>query len=59
MVERSHRKIDALSLFVENLSDKHAILSAQNESANPFDGTDARATIARPRLIGLTLGAEF
>lgn len=48
-----------LTAFAENITDKHAILSAQTEFANPIDGFGARATIARPRTIGVTVGASF
>ncbi|MBY8824929.1 TonB-dependent receptor [Sphingomonas colocasiae] len=47
------------SLFVSNLTDKRAILSATTESANPLTGDGARAAIARPRTIGLLLGVNF
>jgi outer membrane receptor protein involved in Fe transport len=46
-------------LFVENLLDKHALLNLQTETANPLTGEGARATVARPRTIGLTLGMQF
>jgi iron complex outermembrane receptor protein len=48
-----------LSLFANNLTDKRAILSATTETANPFTGDGARASIARPRTIGILLGANF
>lgn len=48
-----------VSVFAQNITDKRAILSAQTEGANPITGLDARATIARPRTIGVTIGAGF
>lgn len=48
-----------VSVFAENVTDKHVILTAETEFANPINGQDARATIARPRTIGVTIGAGF
>ena len=48
-----------VSLFVENLFDEHAYLNLQTETASPLTGDGARATIARPRTIGLMFGAHF
>src|SRR5262249_5493829 len=49
----------ALNLFVQNVTDERHIVAAQTDAANPFTGAGARATIARPRTIGLTLGVDF
>jgi iron complex outermembrane recepter protein len=49
----------ALNIFVQNVTDERDIVSAQTEAANPFTGQGARATIARPRTVGLTLEAGF
>ncbi len=48
-----------LRLYVENLLDEHAYLNLHTEAANPLTGDGARATVARPRTIGLTLGMRF
>ena len=49
----------SLSLFATNVTDKRAILSASTEGANPFTGDGARATIVRPRAVGVLLSAGF
>ena len=41
------------------LFDEHAYMNLQTETANPLTGDGARATIARPRTIGLMFGAHF
>jgi outer membrane receptor protein involved in Fe transport len=48
-----------LSIFAENVTDRHAIVMVDTQFANPLNGQDARATIARPRTIGATLGVHF
>jgi outer membrane receptor protein involved in Fe transport len=48
-----------LSVFAQNVTDKHAILTLTTEQANPLTNDDARATIARPRTVGATLGFRF
>lgn len=48
-----------LSAFVQNVTDKHVVLAVNTETANPFTGDGAIATIARPRTVGLTLSVDF
>jgi outer membrane receptor protein involved in Fe transport len=48
-----------VSLYVQNLLDEHAYLNLQTDAANPITGDGARATVARPRTVGLTFGVHF
>lgn len=48
-----------LSVFVQNVADKRAVLSLDTQFVNPLTGDGARAAIARPRTIGATLDAKF
>jgi outer membrane receptor protein involved in Fe transport len=49
----------SVNLIVQNVTDERHIVAAETDAANPFTGAGARATIARPRTIGLTLGVDF
>lgn len=49
----------AISAYIQNVTDKRAILNARTEEANPATGAGWRAFIARPRTAGVSLSADF
>lgn len=48
-----------MGLFASNVTDKHALMNLQTDMANPITGNQARATIARPRTLGVIFSARF
>lgn len=48
-----------VGLYASNVTDQHASVNLQTDMANPITGDQARATIVRPRTLGVTFSARF